>query len=56
MESNICIASVPKEHNQNNGTGFNPYLFPCLEKNSQGKTLRPSILYPTKQLLKYNDS
>lgn len=36
--------------------GFNPYLFPDLEKNSQGNTLRPSILYPKELLLKYNDS
>lgn len=37
--------------------GFNPYLFPSLEKKkSQKNTPKPNSLYPKELLLKYTDS
>lgn len=33
MELNICIISVFKEYNLNNGKGFSLFFFFCLEKN-----------------------
>lgn len=58
MESNICIDSVSKAHNQNNETDRIQSIFISQsgEKKSQKNTPKPRSLYPKELLLKYTDS